>query len=378
AGDAMRRSTSGGASWSMVSSGYPLRDVCIVPGTQEVWAVGDGATSLSSILFHSTDGSANWETRFLSGFESFSAVKFINSQRGYLGSSSLGRVYRTTDGGASWTNASTSPPMVRVFDFAFGSPDSGHAVGSGGLNGKISFTTNSGTNWSTQAQTGIPSLRAVDFYPSDPNIRAAVGDSGFILQTTNLGQTWIPRISGTTRDLEGVAYASASDIYAVGDLGTIIRSTDGGGMWSEQSSGTTSTLSDVAFISSDTGFAVGNNGLILATTTGGVVAVSEDSRRAGIPKQTVLEQNYPNPFNPTTRIKYQIPNSNHVTLKVFDILGREVGTLVNETRIAGEHEVTFDANGLARQTAGGLASGVYFYRLQTSNFVDTKKLLLLR
>jgi len=91
-----------------------------------------------------------------------------------------------------------------------------------------------------------------------------------------------------------------------------------------------------------------------------------------------LAQNYPNPFNPTTRIKYQIPNDNHVTLKVFDILGKEVRTLVNETRIAGEHEVTFDANGLARQTAGGLASGVYFYRLQTSNFVDTKKLMLLR
>jgi hypothetical protein len=91
-----------------------------------------------------------------------------------------------------------------------------------------------------------------------------------------------------------------------------------------------------------------------------------------------LEQNYPNPFNPTTRIKYQIPNDNYVTLKVFDILGREVRTLVNETRIAGEHEVTFDVNGLARQTAGGLASGVYFYKLRSSSFVQTRKMFLQR
>ena len=97
-----------------------------------------------------------------------------------------------------------------------------------------------------------------------------------------------------------------------------------------------------------------------------------------LPHPFSLSQNYPNPFNPTTRIKYQIPNDNYVTLKVFDILGREVRTLVNETQIAGEHEVTFDAYGLARQTAGGLASGIYFYRITAGEFRQTKKLILLR
>jgi len=97
-----------------------------------------------------------------------------------------------------------------------------------------------------------------------------------------------------------------------------------------------------------------------------------------LPTSFALYQNYPNPFNPTTRIKYQIPNDNYVTLKVFDILGREVRTLVNETRIAGEHEVTFDANGLARQTAGGLASGVYFYRLMSSSITRTRRMILQR
>jgi hypothetical protein len=88
------------------------------------------------------------------------------------------------------------------------------------------------------------------------------------------------------------------------------------------------------------------------------------------PLNYTLEQNYPNPFNPSTRIKFQIPISNQVTLKVFDVLGREVKALVNEEMKAGSYETTFDAK--------GLASGVYYYRIQAGNFVETKKLMLLR
>jgi hypothetical protein len=95
----------------------------------------------------------------------------------------------------------------------------------------------------------------------------------------------------------------------------------------------------------------------------------------GAPKYFGLAQNYPNPFNPSTNIKCQIPNSNFVSLKVFDILGREVATLVNEQLRPGTYEVTFSAD--------GLASGVYFYRLQVypdrvgaGSFVQTRKLVL--
>jgi hypothetical protein len=91
---------------------------------------------------------------------------------------------------------------------------------------------------------------------------------------------------------------------------------------------------------------------------------------AQIPTAFELCQNYPNPFNPTTTIKYELPNASHVTLSVYDIPGREVSVLVNDRRNARVHEVKFDA--------AGLASGVYFYRLQAGSYVDTKKLLLVR
>jgi len=84
----------------------------------------------------------------------------------------------------------------------------------------------------------------------------------------------------------------------------------------------------------------------------------------------VLNQNYPNPFNPATTIKYYIPELNFVTLKVYDVLSSEVATLVNEEKPIGTYELTWNAS--------SLPSGVYFYQLWGSGFVETKKMLLLK
>ena len=98
--------------------------------------------------------------------------------------------------------------------------------------------------------------------------------------------------------------------------------------------------------------------------------VTDVTEIPGLPAAFVLSQNYPNPFNPTTSIKYQIPNTNRVMLKVFDLLGREVATLVNEVKNAGEYAVQFNAS--------GLASGVYFCRLSMPGSIATRKMILTR
>ena len=89
-----------------------------------------------------------------------------------------------------------------------------------------------------------------------------------------------------------------------------------------------------------------------------------------IPKEFCLYQNYPNPFNPNTKISWQSPVSGHQTLKVFDILGNEIATLVDEYKSAGNYEIRFDAS--------GLSSGLYFYRLQAGSFIQTVKMILLK
>ena len=89
-----------------------------------------------------------------------------------------------------------------------------------------------------------------------------------------------------------------------------------------------------------------------------------------IPKEFALEQNYPNPFNPTTTIKYSLAKDEFVTLEVYDILGARVAQLVNQQQKAGSYEVLFDAS--------RLSSGVYFYKITTIDFSNTKKMLLIK
>jgi len=106
--------------------------------------------------------------------------------------------------------------------------------------------------------------------------------------------------------------------------------------------------------------------LVLSQTT----AVNVKSEELVIPNEFVMNQNYPNPFNPNTTIDYQIPELSFVTLKVYDVLGNEVATLVNGEKPIGNYEVNFNAI--------GLPSGIYFYKLNAGDFVETKKMILLK
>ena len=87
-------------------------------------------------------------------------------------------------------------------------------------------------------------------------------------------------------------------------------------------------------------------------------------------KEFVLEQNYPNPFNPTTVISYSIPTASHVSVKVYDVLGNLISTLVNKKQVASSYQVNFDAN--------NLSNGVYFYKIQAGNYTAIKKMLLIK
>jgi len=121
-----------------------------------------------------------------------------------------------------------------------------------------------------------------------------------------------------------------------------------------------------------------NGTKIFAGTSGGVwrrplaemIDAVHEASGTELPKKFSLDQNFPNPFNPSTIIGYQLPANTIVTMKVYDVLGREVKMLVNERQSAGSHSVRF--------SAANLPSGVYFYRLDAGTYHDTKKLLLLK
>jgi hypothetical protein len=97
---------------------------------------------------------------------------------------------------------------------------------------------------------------------------------------------------------------------------------------------------------------------------------SVDNKYSNLPASFSLQQNYPNPFNPETVIGYWLPVAGYVSLKVYDMLGREVATLVNEYKLAGNYSVQFNA--------GTFTSGVYFYRMESGSYTQTKKLIILK
>ena len=195
---------------------------------------------------------------------------------------------------------------------------------------------------------------------------------------------WVTQTNPDTqnRSLSRVFFLDSNKGWAVGNGGIILQTIDGGTTWIIKGTGLTSAyLRGVHFTSSTNGYVVGNGKTLLKY--GAITSVDNEEE---LPTEFSLSQNYPNPFNPSTKISYEIPgqarNDNIlVTLKVYDVLGNEIATLINEEKPSGSYEVDFQSSVGSHQ----LTSGVYFYQLkavptgrQAGVFVETKKMLLLK
>ncbi|PJB02044.1 MAG: hypothetical protein CO127_00970, partial [Ignavibacteria bacterium CG_4_9_14_3_um_filter_36_18] len=162
-------------------------------------------------------------------------------------------------------------------------------------------------------------------------------------------------------------FESATHGYAVGDK-YLLETFDGGRSWTDIADTNLMkgfTLYDVSV--DDDGFLWICSSKSKVFTNSPIVDVSDDIVSV---ESFDLSQNYPNPFNPVTQIEFNITNKSHVSLKVYDLLGREVAVLVNGTRNKGKHTVSFDAT--------SLSSGIYIYRLNTGSITVSKKMTLLK
>jgi len=233
-----------------------------------------------------------------------------------------------------------------------------------GWSGTILRTTDGGATWTSQISGTTETLYCVSLADEDNGI--AVGWRDTILRTTNAGATWSSYTSGTGAFFNAVSFADESTAVAVGFNGAVFRTTDRGETWESQEA-PYAQYHDVTFSNAWTGTAVGRYGAIIRTTTGGTWTHGQVTT---LPEDVRLSQNYPNPFNPSTTIDYALPRSSYVKLEVFNVLGERVSVLRDGVQDAGYHSLVFDAK--------GLPSGMYFYKLQAQDFVETKKSLLLR
>jgi photosystem II stability/assembly factor-like uncharacterized protein len=354
------KTTNGGVSWTAQNSGYTsMRFMSIYIFHPDTVLISGN----NGIIVKTTNGGSAWVTIPTGVADQLWSLEFTSRTTGYCVGSS-GRILKTTDGGSSWFGLN-SGVQNQFYWLKFLNDSLGYLCGSSIL----LRTTNRGESWENMNFPSIPpfdQLRKIVF--TDPATAYVIADIGRIRKTTDAGLNWTMLNTGTTEAIMGIDFVSPSTAYACGYNGVIIRTTDAGATWAPQASGLTEILTAVEFTSSDTGYISTWTGKVLKTTNGGVTFVqplNED-----LPTQIKLFQNYPNPFNPSTTIEYQLPTQSHVTLKVFDLLGREVATLVNEAQQPGTYAVQWDAS--------SVASGMYFYRLITGENVQQHKMLLLR
>lgn len=345
-----------GWSWQRpLPTGGDLWGVQLINASTAV-AVGDGG-----IILRTTDCGINWAQQSFGKFYAFRGISFSDANTGTV-VGERGKIFRTTDGGQTWVPrlSGIRPDLNGV------SHMDALNIMAAGYEGVILRSTDGGEHWEHCGIDPKYILFSISYIAA--NTAVAVGTWKTIFLTTDNGENWTMRYnSGVLEEAYfNVSFSDESSGTAVGSWGAIVHSSDGGLTWYHQASGTTNTLIDVTWGDPANGTIVGDFGTILRTTNGGVTWV-EDIKPA--PSLFRLGQNYPNPVITGTTIPFSITKPEHVTLSIYNMLGRQIAVLVDEAREMGSHSVPFDAT--------GLQSGMYFYVLRTGSTVETRKMLVM-
>ena len=357
-GGTILKTTNGGINWASQNSGttYYLRSVHFIDTVMGLAAGGYN----NRIILKTTDGGNNWSTKLTQSAGDIYTIQFTTISTAWgIG---ITQFLKSTDGGDSWVLQPTGGPYG-FYSLFFPTVSIGFTAGASGV---IKKTINGGNNWNVVTTGTSEGLWAIHF---TSGIGWAVGNQGTIINSLDGGSNWNTQTSGVTVNLKTIFFITQSKGWTAGQGGTILHSTNGGNNWEPQNSGTSNELHSLYFISEDTGWTVGNGGTILKTTNGGLTT-NLKSIIQNKPEKYNIYQNYPNPFNPTTTIKFDIQKTSLTKMIIYNARGREIATLVNEVLNAGSYEV--DWNGK------GCPSGVYFYRIQTGDFIEVKKMLFIK
>ena len=384
-----------GSNWSQKNAGFKQATVYDLESN----SLGDIFARTRTFIYRSTDNGTQWMPTYFG--DDAEADIFINSNDHIFASTSFLPGARSTDFGNTWTSLYNG---ICCYIASWGEDfnQNIYATASG-----FYMSTNNGNYW-TQISSPY-GLQTFEFYTQSIIIGGTI--FGTILRSTDTGVSWDSvGTSGFFKALSKTIIAENGTIFLTSpDRGGIHRSVDGGNSWVQLTSDISdssiwsitedlngfiyiATHSDGIFKSTNNGDSWASINSELPDTTVLALAVNKEGYlfagyaengiyRTVLPTTTIIKehelpynyllyQNYPNPFNPTTAIKYQIPELSFVTIKVYDVLGGEVATVISEEKPLGNYEVEFNA--------ATLPSGVYFYRLQAGSFVEAKKMVLLK
>jgi photosystem II stability/assembly factor-like uncharacterized protein len=403
---------------------FNLHKICYLDSLH-CWVAGD-----SGIIMFSSDQGMNWQMQNSGVSNYLSDIYFLNENLGWAVAFELedmnirSKILKTTNGGNIWQADNYRHLNIILTTIFFGDSLNGWI---GGEPFDISYTNDGGSNWNAaNIDTGsFSNFPVIKLRFSSAQYGFAVGglvdNVGVVWRTNNSGNIW--KAYGIAPDkfddflfLDSINVLTLSaDIerfYPIGLLNfnlvnnfwtyneldkyghvtslsrrtdneiwgvlrcdtSFIFSKDTGITWNFLSTNDSLCYYSIAFADSHHGIVAAGNGYVLKYIPEEPVSVESASIK--IPEKFILEQNYPNPFNPSTIIRWQSPFSSYQTLKVYDVLGNEVSTLIDEYKSVGIYDTEFNAEQTTRATS--LPSGIYFYRLKIADKVETKKMLLLK
>ncbi len=345
-----------------------------------------GTLDSNNVLFRTTNGGTNF-TEISTNIQGtipkgICGISIVNSTTAFACGryDSPANLIKTTNAGLNWISIPVDTSLARsLVDCHFWSADSGFVVGGYSSinqyytgNSVILKTTNGGLNWtrvyqSTRTNEWCWKIQFVNRQLGFSSIER-FGTPTFILKTINGGLNWQEiSLPNNIVNLEGIGFVNEQTGW-VGGWGftynePTYETTNGGANW--HLAGWGINMNRVRFISDTLAYAVGKTVYKYTREPIGIQQISTE-----IPKSFVLYQNYPNPFNPNTKIKFEIPKSSFVTIKVYDALGREITTLADENVNAGIYSLNWDAD--------EFPSGIYFYKITTEKFSESKKMILLK
>jgi photosystem II stability/assembly factor-like uncharacterized protein len=351
-GQGVFRSTDNGASWMEVNNG--LNNVFLI-----YTIAADGTNIYAGLyngLYVSTNLGENWNpTNIVDPVYSI----VVSGSEIYVASQDI---WRSTDNGSSWHQLSSNVSGSSIAIL-------GNNIFVGTRNGYVYRSTDNGNTW-TNARIGpsYMNLKVTGLAIIDTILFAGLEGAG-VYRSTDKGQNWTEVNTGLTKKFVQSLIAYRNNLFVGTYQGNVFLSTNNGTNWTNVGDGLANGSRNYIY-----SLAIYGNNIYAGIMGSGVwrrplsEITSVERTSTEIPTSYHLSQNYPNPFNPSTTISFSIPNSDFVTLKVYDVLGREVATLVNENLTAGSYSYNFDAS--------NLTSGVYLYKLQAGKYNEMKKLVL--
>jgi len=351
-------SSNGGQTWTQRNSGITNLRVLSLAKRNNIIAAG----TYGAGVFISTNNGSSWSVSTNGMTLPYIFALYITQNNNiFAGSGGYGG-YISTNMGSNWTTNLLTTYVVNCYTIT---PAGYYLCGAGP---RIYKSTNEGTSWS-QLASGNAAMEDIITIPKvGGGFNILVGSSDGMFISTNEGVSWSEINSGIAYRIINSLAASGTNVFAGSHGGGVYLTTNNGTNWTAINTGLTNLFVMKLFIDGAYIYAGTENGVIWRRELSQVITSIEDEIEDL--NSFSLHQNYPNPFNPSTNLSFVIGHSSFVSLKVFDVLGKEVATLVDEFRNAGAYEINFDAS--------DLPSGIYFYRMTAGNFTETKKMILTR